>query len=234
MYLSSVKLKDFHMFEDLPNVTLAETENETIQALKEVEKEYKRRKGLLFTIPELKRVADAKGVKKNFPHLYYEFQPIFFTIDEMARFSENEAIMDLVTEIAETAGYLGVHLIIASQRPDAQTVLNARIKANLLSRLAFTTSNTANSKIILDQEGAESLGGKQGRGLFVNGLSSIVQVPYMTDEVSLALLSPFYVEKESSDGNDENETRYVNPPMPKALQSAIEKSTSIPSLSGKH
>lgn len=230
MYISSAKLQDFNMFFDLPNVNTAESEDETINHLLAVQREYNRRKGLFKTIPELSRLKDARDVREKAPHLYYEFKPIFFCIDELARFAENDVLMDLIIELAETAGYLGVHLIVASQRPDAQTVMKPRIKANMLARLAFTTSDAANSKIILDREGAELLGGKQGRGIFQNGLSSIIQIPYMKDEVSLALLSSFYKEKETDDVNDEDEKRHNDPPLPKALQSAIEKSVSVSSL----
>lgn len=230
MYISSAKLQDFNMFFDLPNVKTAETENETINCLKAVQREYKRRKGLFKTIPDLARLKDAKDVKKKAPHLYYEFKPIFFCVDELARFAENDKLMDLIIELAETAGYLGVHLIVASQRPDAQTVMKPRIKANMLARLAFTTSDAANSKIILDREGAESLGGKQGRGIFQNGLSSIIQIPYMSDEVSLELLSPFYVEKEIENDYDEDEKRYIDTPLPKSLQDTLKKPVGLPSL----
>lgn len=230
MYISSAKIQDFNMFFDLPNVKTAETDAETINYLKELVREYKKRKGLFKTIPELSRLKDARDVREKAPHLYYQFKPIFFCVDELARFAENDDLMDLVIELAETAGYLGIHLIVASQRPDAQTVMKPRIKANMLARLAFTTSDEANSKIILDREGAESLGGKQGRGIFQNGLSSIIQIPYMKDEVSLDLLSSFYVEKEKTDDYDEDEKRHIDTPIPKALQSAIEKSVSLPSV----
>lgn len=64
-----------------------------------------------------------------------------------------------IIRIAQKARAVGIHLIIATQRPSAD-VITGLIKANIPAKIAFTVTNAINSRIILDQTGAEELTGK--------------------------------------------------------------------------
>jgi S-DNA-T family DNA segregation ATPase FtsK/SpoIIIE len=64
-----------------------------------------------------------------------------------------------VKRLGAKARAAGIHLILATQRPDAKT-LSPQIKANLVGRVAFRVGSHTNSKIILDDSGAEDLLGK--------------------------------------------------------------------------
>ncbi|MGC9328480.1 MAG: FtsK/SpoIIIE domain-containing protein [Candidatus Hinthialibacter sp.] len=70
-----------------------------------------------------------------------------------------EAIETSVEKLGIMARASGIHLVIALQRPDAKTV-SGRIKSNLPGRIAFRTASHFESKIILDESGAEDLFGK--------------------------------------------------------------------------
>jgi len=96
---------------------------------------------------------------------------IKMTIEQTAPPSAEESII----RIAQKARAVGMHLILATQRPSAD-VVTGLIKANVPTKIAFMATSSVNSKIILDQTGAETLTGK-GDMLFLdpsaNGLKRL-------------------------------------------------------------
>lgn len=189
------KITDLNMFRNIPQIVIAETIDEAkaqvddLLALAGDRKERIKAKG---------DVVDAKEFRKKYPN--EPMEPVFCIIDEYGRFAEDNKFQERIIEVAETAGYLDIHLIIATQRPDATSAIKPRIKANIVTRIAFTTADEANSNLILGVPDAARLGRIQGRAIVLDGFPETVQVPYLSSEHAKSLLTPYYRKSEQNDG----------------------------------
>ena len=108
-------------------------------------------------------------IPKKLPH-------IVIIIDELADLMMTSAkdVEAYVVRIAQKSRAIGIHLVLATQRPQA-TVVTGLIKSNMPSRIAFRVAARMDSRIILDQNGAETLLG-QGDMLFLKpGTSELVR-----------------------------------------------------------
>lgn len=102
------------------------------------------------------------GLEEYNPETMHSLPRIVVIIDELADLmlsSFKERIEKLINRIAAMGRAAGIHLVVATQRPDAN-IVTGLIKANIPARIAFKTSTAINSRIILDEKGAELLLGK--------------------------------------------------------------------------
>lgn len=109
---------------------------------------------------------------------------IVLVVDEFAdlMMSAGKQVEDHIMRIAQKARAVGIHLILATQRPSTD-VITGVIKANIPSRIAFTVASQIDSRTILDSGGAESLLGRGDMLYSANGSNEILRVhgAFMTD-----------------------------------------------------
>lgn len=225
IYVLDNKITDLYPFKGVPQIAMAETISEAHHAVNEVLSEVSRRKQIL---KEKGDVVDARQFRQRYPE--ESMPPLFVVIDEYARFASDNKFQESVTEIAETAGYLDIHLIVASQRPDASTVLKPRIRANMLTRISFTTVDETNSNLILDVPDAAHLGRIQGRAVFSDGFAGKVQVPFLSADKAKNLLQPYRTMEEIKDDESEGS---ANSDISAPVQDLEPGPISIPSSEGE-
>jgi S-DNA-T family DNA segregation ATPase FtsK/SpoIIIE len=149
-----------------------------LNVVSEMERRYERLSQVRArNLPEANRAFRKRG-EEELPYL-------LVVIDELADLMmvSPQEVEDSIIRLAQKSRAVGIHLVLATQRPSVD-VITGMIKANVPSRIAFAVSSQTDSRVILDQNGAESLLG-QGDMLFKPlGTSRLqrVQGAFVTEE----------------------------------------------------
>jgi S-DNA-T family DNA segregation ATPase FtsK/SpoIIIE len=162
LILVDPKRVELKPYDDIPHLlrpVIVEPEK-CISALKWAVAEMERRYHALSEVSK-RNIAEYNNLKKEEGMPY-----IVIVIDELADLMMMAArdVEALIVRIAQKARAVGIHLVLATQRPSVD-VITGLIKANVPARIAFTTASQVDSRTIIDQVGAEKLLG-QGDMLF--------------------------------------------------------------------
>lgn len=186
LHISSAKVRtDFYMFEDIPNIPLAETIEETREMIQNVLDEAEKRKEIL----KKHKVRDMKMLREKGIHL----PPVFIVVDEYTEIAEEDDIQDMISHIARVCRYLDFHLIVCTQRPDATSTIPTNVRSNLLGNIALACRDAVNSRMIIgtDEAAQDKLGKIKGRAVILDGFTEIIQVPYLKESKIQELLDPY-------------------------------------------
>jgi S-DNA-T family DNA segregation ATPase FtsK/SpoIIIE len=165
MILIDPKRIELGFYESIPHLLtpVVSSPKQAAAALTNVVAEMERRYEKLSilrarNLPEANRALRRRG-EQSLPYL-------LVVIDELADLMmiSPQEVEDAVIRLAQKSRAVGIHLVLATQRPSVD-VITGMIKANVPSRIAFAVSSQTDSRVILDQGGAESLLG-QGDMLF--------------------------------------------------------------------
>ncbi|MBD0349014.1 MAG: DNA translocase FtsK [Thermoleophilia bacterium] len=198
LILIDPKRIELSYYESIPHLLtpVVSSPKEASSVLANVVAEMDRRYERLATVrarnlPEANRALRKRG-DDPLPYL-------LVVIDELADLMmiSPQAVEDAVIRLAQKSRAVGIHLVLATQRPSVD-VITGMIKANVPSRIAFAVSSQTDSRVVLDQAGAESLLG-QGDMLFKPlGTSRLqrVQGAYVTEEEIALIVEQCRVQRE--------------------------------------
>ena len=222
------KKVELSLYSKLENHYLAKMESEEEAILTDTQKVVYTLNSLCNEMEERYKLLRAAGVKKidaynqkflerklhpKYGHRYLPY--LVVVIDEFADMimTAGKEVETPIVRLGQLARAIGIHLIIATQRPDAK-VITGLISANCPSRIAFKVTNRINSQIILGGTGAEKLIGKGDMLVQINGAETRLQcalidtpeIERITDFVarqrgySSAYLLPDYVPEDGGAG----------------------------------
>ena len=200
LILVDPKQVEMAMYEDIPHLltpVISEPEK-TISALKWAVNEMQRRYSLFaeHKVKDIKSynqkirstgtkitVSDDFGIPQE--HENGAMPYIVIVIDELADMmmvAARDAEV-LIVRLAQKARAVGIHLVLATQRPSVN-VITGLIKANIPARIAFTVASQIESRIILDQAGAEKLLGQGDMLLLTPSMNKPIRIQgaWVTDE----------------------------------------------------
>jgi len=174
------KTLEFSMYENIPHLLtpIVTDPKKAITALNAMVKEMERRYKLMAK-------ARVKNIENYNKKAEEKLPYIVIIIDELAdlMMTSGKDVEYSIARLAQMARASGIHLIVATQRPSVD-VVTGLIKANLPSRISFKVGQKIDSKVILDQFGAESLLGRGDMLFTPPGITGLIRLhaPFASEE----------------------------------------------------
>lgn len=164
LILIDPKRIEFNLYKDVPHLLTPVVINpkQAATVLTWAVEEMEKRFGALAEVESRNIDTYNAAIRKNGNDKEHEHMPyIIIVIDELADLMiiAPSEVEDTICRIAQMARAVGIHLVVATQRPSAD-IITGLIKANITSRIAFAVSSQTDSRVILDTGGAEKLVGK--------------------------------------------------------------------------
>jgi DNA segregation ATPase FtsK/SpoIIIE, S-DNA-T family len=247
MILIDPKRIELGYYESIPHLLtpVVSSPKEAASVLRNVVAEMERRYERLSAVrarnlPEANRAFRSRG-EPSLPYL-------LVVIDELADLMmiSPQEVEDAVIRLAQKSRAVGIHLVLATQRPSVD-VITGMIKANVPSRVAFAVSSQTDSRVILDQAGAESLLG-QGDMLFKPlGTSRLqrLQGAFVTEEEIALIVEQCRIQRDQeldeslleapegaaeAEGGDDDFDPDEDPLLDKAIEVVVQTQTASVSL----
>jgi DNA segregation ATPase FtsK/SpoIIIE, S-DNA-T family len=249
LVLVDPKQVELNHYEDVPHLLtpVITSPRQAANALQNLVREMEWRYGIMAmkrtrSLNELNKVREEEG-DKRLPY-------ILCVIDELADLMMVAPgdVEDSIIRIAQKARAVGIHLVLATQSPRVD-VITGMIKANVPSRIAFAVSSQTDSRVILDQNGAESLLGMGDMLFSPVGSSKLQRIQgAFIDEAQIAQITEFWArqgepelradlleeveaegaaaEKDARDGEDPDE----DPLLAEAIELVVEMGTASTSM----
>ncbi len=215
LILIDPKKTEFVLYNGLPHLMINEIitdVNKAVQSLNWAIGEMNRRYGLFEQMSRAGTyVVNLDDYNANVQKKEDKLPKIVIIIDELAdlMLAAKKEIEDRIQNLTQKARAAGIHLIVATQRPSTD-VITGVIKSNLSTRIAFAVATDVDSRVILDQSGAQNLLGKGDFLYTMQGINTPVRVQsaFISSGDSQRVVN--YIKANNEAYYDEAATAYIN------------------------
>ena len=214
LILIDPKKTEFVLYNDLPHLMINEIitdVNKAVQSLNWAIGEMNRRYGLFEQMSRSGTYVVNLDQYNSHLDKADRLPKIVIIIDELAALmlAAKKEIEDRIQNLTQKARAAGIHLIVATQRPSID-VITGVIKSNLPTRVAFAVATDVDSRVILDQSGAQKLLGKGDFLYTMQGINTPVRVQsaFISAEDSQRVVN--FIKANNEAYYDEAATAYIN------------------------
>ena len=214
LILIDPKKTEFVLYNNLPHLMINEIitdANKAVQSLNWAIGEMNRRYGLFEQMSRSGTYVVNLDQYNAHIEKSERLPKIVIIIDELAdlMLAAKKDIEDRIQNLTQKARAAGIHLVVATQRPSTD-VITGVIKSNLPTRIAFAVATDVDSRVILDQTGAQKLLGKGDFLYTMQGINTPVRVQsaFISSEDSQKVVN--YIKANNEAYYDENATAFIN------------------------